>query len=103
MAADDRDGQLLPVQQGELLLAVALFAEGTLDLEVIAPAAQVQPLIAPFGDVAGQLLQGEVGPAATEQEDRSCHDVLSTTLGNILRLAASLGRALAERSPQARG
>ena len=54
--------QVLAREQLELLFAIILFAERALHLEVVAPAGQLQPLIAPFAAFRGQLLQGQVRP-----------------------------------------
>ena len=58
MVAEDRHAQFQAVDsRSSLLRAVVVFAEGALHLEMIAPAAQLEALIAPFGELPGQFFQ----------------------------------------------
>ena len=69
------------LSRASLFGAVIVVAEGALDLEVIAPAAEIDALVAPLGDLRRQLFQRQVGPLAAEQQDRSRHRRLSQTSG----------------------
>ena len=42
-------------------------------VEVVAPAGDLQPVVAPAGGQLADLLERQVGPLAGEQGDRSCH------------------------------
>ena len=53
-------GKLVPAEEVELVPAVVVFAQGSLHFTVIAPAAQVQTLVAPLRRLAGQFLQGKL-------------------------------------------
>src|SRR5262249_11204250 len=62
MIAQDRRRQIVPPEQVELLWTIVRVAEGALHLEMIAPASQVEPLIAPFAGFLGQLIKGQIRP-----------------------------------------
>ena len=52
------------------------------DVEVVAPAGDLQAVVAPFAREAGDFLEGQVCPLAGEKRDRSRHrGVLSSVLG----------------------
>src|SRR5438067_6420588 len=90
VVAQDRNGQLMPGEEFELLAAVIVFAERPLHLAVVAPAAEFQPLIAPLARLLGKLLQRQIGPGAGEQSDRPCHAAGSSQSERILEAASLL-------------
>ena len=53
--------------------AVRLVRERLVDLEVVAPARELEPVEAPAASLLGQVLERQVGPLAAEQRDRSRH------------------------------
>ena len=53
-------------------LDVGRVGERLVDLEVVAPAGDLEPVVAPFGGQPAHLLERQVGPLAGEQRDRSC-------------------------------
>ena len=57
MIAQHRCLQFVAGEQIKFLLAVIVFAQGALDLEVVAPATQVNPLVAPFSCLGSQFSQ----------------------------------------------
>jgi hypothetical protein len=71
---------------------VAGLGERAVDLEVVAPAGQLEPVEAPLGAAGGELLQRKVGPLAGEQGDGSRHGT---------RMLGRLGPPSAEGAPGA--
>ena len=73
VAADGEHLQVVLLQDRPLLGAVVVLVEGLIDFEVIAPAGQLQSIVAETAAFAGQLGQGQVGPLAGEHRNRSRH------------------------------
>ena len=72
-------------EQATLLLDVIVFREGLPHLEVVAPAGELQAVVAHLLGEWGQLLERQVGPLPGEQGDWSCHG--SSRLGLRIRYA----------------
>jgi hypothetical protein len=53
--------------------AVAGVGEGLIDLEMVAPAGELDALVAEIGRFAGHLVEFEVRPLAGEQGDKPSH------------------------------
>ncbi len=60
-------------EQVVALLAVAVVLEGLLDVEVIAPAGELDAVVAPLAGLLADDLQGQVGPLAGEERDGAGH------------------------------
>ena len=71
--ADGVHLQVVALQQVAAVGAVAVVGQRLVDLEMVAPAGQLQPLIAELAGLAGHVLQRQIGPLAGEQRDRSSH------------------------------
>src|SRR5947209_19367867 len=85
-AMDGEDGGLefMAVEQANDPGYVVLRADGALDLKMIPPTAEFDPLVAPLGGLADQLLQGEISPVASVENHRTCHSgILSYQLSVI--------------------
>ena len=52
---------------------VVVLGERAVDLEVVAPAGELEAVEAPAPRLLGKLLQRQVGPLAGEKGDGSCH------------------------------
>ena len=55
------------------LAAVAVVGERGVDVEVVAPAGELEAVEAPAAGLLGELGERQVGPLAGEQGDWSCH------------------------------
>src|SRR6185436_17880803 len=73
LVVDDGNDEIVPGEEVELFLTVVVLAEGALHLAVIAPAGQLQPLIARLAGLDDQLLQRQVRPRTAAQDDGSGH------------------------------
>ena len=73
VVADGEHLQVVLFQQLALLGAVVVLGQGLVDLEVVAPAGQLQAVVAEFVAFPGQFGHGQVGPLAGEQRYRSSH------------------------------
>ena len=80
VVADHVALQAVAVEQLALGGHVAVVGERLVDLEVIAPAGQLQAVEPPGGRLGGQLLQRQVGPLAGEQGYLSCHCFIASSL-----------------------
>src|SRR5690606_13566448 len=96
----DRPHAAVVLGQG-LLLAfdVGVVRDGLVDLEVIAPAGDLQAVVAPFGRQPADLLERQVRPLPGEQRDRSRHDPPQSSSGCLSR--ALLGGRRHAPHPQA--
>ena len=56
--------------------AVARLGERAVDLEVVAPAGELEAVEAPAAGLRRELLERQVGPLAGEQRDGTCHVLL---------------------------
>src|SRR5665647_2432613 len=65
--------QVVPLEQVELALDVGVVLGALPGVQVVAPAGELQTLIAPLGRQPCDLLEGQVRPLTGEQRDRSCH------------------------------
>ena len=74
--ADREDLQVVAVQQIALRGAVPVVVQGLVDLEVIAPASQLDAVVAKLAGLARHVLERQIGPLASEQGDGTCHAVL---------------------------
>ena len=74
--------------------AVVVLGQRTVDLEMVAPAGELEAVEAPAAGLLGQVLQRQVCPLAGEERDRSRHR------GDLMRVAS--GRARRRRRPGAR-
>ena len=76
MRADRQHVQVAALQDLLLRPAVAVVREGLVDLEVVAPAGELEPVEAPAAGLRGEILQRQVGPLAGEERDGARHRVL---------------------------
>ena len=71
------------LEQLALRAAVAVVAKRLVDLEVVAPAGELEAVEVPLAALGGELLERQVRPLAGEQRDWSCHlDLLSSGGGD---------------------
>ncbi len=82
VVGDREELQVVLLQQVELVPHVAVVLGGLPDIEVVPPAGDLQPVIAPLGREPAHLDEGQVGPLAGEQGDRSRH-VRSSSSGVV--------------------
>ena len=71
--ADREDVQVVALQDLLLRAAVPVVLESLVDLEVIAPAGELEAVEAPPTRLGGEILEREVGPLAGEQRDWTGH------------------------------
>ena len=57
-------------------LTVAVFVQGLLHIEVVAPARQFNAFVAPTGGLFGNIFDRHVGPLACEESDWTSHGVV---------------------------
>ena len=71
-----RDGKHLQVvlfEQVAFAAAVRVVGEGLVDLEVVAPAGQLEPVVAELAGFFAQRFEGQIGPLTGEQRDGASH------------------------------
>ena len=73
VVGDGVDRQVVLGEHLPLLVHIGVIGERPVDLEVVAPARDLQTVVAPLGREATHLLERQVSPLAGEQSDRSCH------------------------------
>jgi hypothetical protein len=73
VARDRVDGEVIPLERIALRGAVAALLERPSDVEVVAPAGQLETLVAELLRLAGEILERQVGPLAGEQRDGTGH------------------------------
>src|SRR5699024_8092993 len=71
---DREDLQTVLFQDVEAVLDVRVVLGGLPRVEVVSPGGDFEAVVAPFPCQAGHLLEGQVGPLAGEESDRSCHE-----------------------------
>ena len=74
--ADRQTLQVVPLEQFAFLSTVVVVRQSFVDLEVISPTRQLHAVVAELGGLASHFRHGQVGPLASEEGNRSCHDVL---------------------------
>ena len=62
-------------------LAVGGVAEGLADIEMVAPAGELEAIVAPFADAPGEFVEREIGPLAGEEGERAGHGGLRGYVG----------------------
>ena len=83
MSADRQNVQMIALQDLLLRSAVFLVLERLVDLEVVAPAGELEPVETPAAGLRGQILEWQVGPLAGEERDGTGHQRESKTPGPI--------------------
>ena len=73
MGAERPDSESVTVEQLADPTGVAVVGEGLVDLEVVAPACELEPVEPDRGRLGGKLLERQVGPLAGEESDRARH------------------------------
>ena len=73
MRADRENVQMVALQDLLLRPAVAVVLERLVDLEVVAPAGELETVEAPAAGLRGKILERQVGPLAGEQRDGTGH------------------------------
>ena len=64
---------LVALEQRPLRGHVVRLGQGAVDLEVVAPARELEPFEPPRGRQGCELVKRQIGPLAGEQRHRSCH------------------------------
>src|SRR5438105_3529337 len=73
MRADCPDVEVVALEDLLPRAAVRLVGERLVDLEVVAPARELEPVETPAAGLPGEILDRQVGPLAGEQRDGSGH------------------------------
>ena len=73
VVADGVELQAVPSEELATALTVAVFGERTGDVEVVAPAGELQPIESELARLAGHVFERKVGPLASEQRDGARH------------------------------
>ena len=73
MVADRVTLEIVILEDLPKTLDVAVLREGPANLEVVAPAGELEAIVAHLLCKWRELLEGKVCPLASEQGDRSCH------------------------------
>nr|WP_245715064.1 hypothetical protein [Micromonospora inyonensis] len=73
MVGDGGGLEVVLRQRLALAVDVRLVGQGLVDLEVVAPAGDLQAVVAPLGGVPADLVERKIGPLAGEERDRSRH------------------------------
>jgi hypothetical protein len=73
MRRDGMHREVVALELVALLGAVRGFFERPGGIEVVAPAGQLEPLVAKLARFPGEVIEGQIGPLAGEQRDRSRH------------------------------
>ena len=103
VVGDRVDLEAVLLQDVVARLDVLRVLDGLPRVEVIAPAGDLEPVIAPLAGKARDLLERKVGPLAGEQCDRSAHD--EAPVGWLLpssELAATASRTRWTARPSAK-
>jgi hypothetical protein len=73
VGADGEDLQVVALERLADPPAVAVLGQRAVDLEMIAPRRELEPVETPFARHPSKVLEGEVGPLAGEQRHVSGH------------------------------
>ncbi len=73
MSSERPDSEVVSVEQRANPTGVAVVGEGLVDLEVVAPACELEPVEPDRGRLGRKLLERKVGPLAGEESDRARH------------------------------
>jgi hypothetical protein len=73
VAGDGVAGQAVVLEERPLVVDVFLARGGGIDIEVVAPAGELDTIVAHLLDERGEFFEGEVGPLAGEQGDGTGH------------------------------
>jgi hypothetical protein len=73
MRAERPDVQAVPLEELLPTACVRGIGERLVDLEVVAPARELEPVEAPARTALGEILERQVGPLAGEQGYWACH------------------------------
>ena len=84
----------VPLEELPLLAAVGVVRQRAVDLEVVAPAREFEPVEPPAGAGGREIGDRHVRPLAREQRDRSGHCLVSLIGGCRLRVDPGLSRPL---------
>ena len=74
VGADREAVQVITLEHLLQAAAVVRLREGPVDLEMVAPAGELEPVEAPLAGFCGEVLERQVGPLAGEQRDWTAHD-----------------------------
>ena len=74
VVADRPDVEAVALEQLAPLAAVRVVGERGVDVEVVAPAGELEAVEAPLAGLGGELGERQVGPLAGEQRDWSWHE-----------------------------
>ena len=75
VVGDGPAAQAVLGEEGVALLAIGGVREGLVDIEVIAPTGELEAIVAPGADAAGEGGEGEIGPLAGEEGEGAGHGV----------------------------
>ena len=94
--------QAVALEQLAPPLDVVGLSQRTVDLEVVAPAAGLQAVVAPGRDARGDIVERQIGPLTGEQSDRPGHGASLIASVSIMRAPAPgdrAGRLVVRRAP----
>jgi hypothetical protein len=74
MAGDGEHRQAVAVEDLAAALHVRGVGDGLVDLEVVAPAGDLEAVVPPLRGLAGDLLEREIGELAGEEGDGAWHE-----------------------------
>jgi hypothetical protein len=77
MVGDREDLEVVFLQGLALAVDIAGLGERAVDLEVVAPAGDLEPVVAPVRGEPAHVVERQVGPLAGEERDGSGHELVS--------------------------
>ena len=86
VVADRPHAESVTGQQIAATLAVRRVRERRPDVEMVAPARELQPVVPPCGGLFGQDVKGQIGPLAGEKGHRAAHGDTPLTRGRYLAI-----------------
>src|SRR3954451_21828349 len=76
MRAERPDAETVPLEQLAASADVAAVGDRLADVEMVAPAGELEAVEAPARAAGGEVVDRQVGPLAGEERDGACHAVL---------------------------
>jgi len=80
MAGKGVTGETMGAKQLPFFVDIFLAGQRRLHIEVVAPTGELDTIVAHGPDHRGKFLQGQIGPLAGEQRDRTWHGVKASRM-----------------------